>query len=283
MYKYIVVSPTYNRVSPMILRMCLDEGIDVYFGVRQEELDKGFYDVMNSCQHVHFISLGYGLHDIGETRKRLLEKCWDSYEYVVMIDDTISSILTDDGKGTKQCIEEIISRLDADPMKDLIACFEIHRKERKYSNVPADSKYFLETPLQGYVLCSDVLKKNNVSFVTRDISGYEDAALFVDIVKHGLVVASDSRYNMSGLLPDVPKEGGCHTDFEKKVEECHDFYNKKLESYIGSMYGYYLTKCYRNSIKSLCTYLLFDMDFFRKVLVINREKNKKIIDSKFMK
>lgn len=285
MKNYEVFIPTYNRKEPNCLALA-ELGLDITLCVRREAIQEHFYDHLDLKPHIKMLDCGPNLYDSGGTRIAIMEYCHKmGIKYAVMLDDPIDDVysrLYPEELGPQDVIEKAVDRLENDPLKEYCILFQFNRPERKYTNMPEDTKYFLGMPLQAFVVNVELAYKYGLQFGTRNDVGFEDEAFFIDSVKAGLITCSDADLMVSGGLPNVPKAGGSHANMgQETLEQKYDRLQQIFLKHIGPTYGVYLTKAYRSSIGGLCCYGLFDYAYFYEVLVRNREKNKEIIDSHF--
>lgn len=277
--------PTYNRKNPKILKMLeKDKNLVLSFCVRGELLDSGFYDDFKNNPQIELLNLGYGLTNLGHTRQRIMQYCKDKkIKYVTMLDDTLDDIydIIDMGKPISQILDEVIDRLENDPLKDLCVMYQFHRPERKRCISDKEhKKYFVCCPVQAFTINVDKAFEYGLTFKSYDEAGSEDEAFFVDTLKKGLITCSNTNVNISGDIAAVRKEGGTH-ESDDILENIADYRETKLAQYAGEMYGVYYTKRYRTNIGCLFSMATFDYDYFYDVLISRREQNKKIIDSEF--
>lgn len=281
---YNIAVPTYKRKNPKIFNMLKDENIKITLFVREEELQSGFYnDIKND--RVEIISIGTDVIDLGDTRQRILQYYIDNnIKYCIMFDDVIENIYdtSDQTKTISQCIEECVNRLENDELKDLCIFYQFHRENLKRCiSDKNNKKYFICCPFQALIINTEIAKKYNIKYHTfSKIGAAEDEAIFADSLKAGLITCGNTKICIEGKMPCVKSDGGTHVN-ENDTEYKADYVQGLLDKYIGPMYGVYCTKKYRSNIKCMYAFANFDYDYFYSVLIEQRDKNKKIIDSKF--
>lgn len=283
--KFGLFTLSYKREYPSILQMLKkDEHLVLHMCVRPDELANGYYDHLKDIPNLKLIGLREGLTDSGETRAAVMQYAYDNgFDFAAIFDDTISNLYDsrDEHKSISQCLFDCVERLENDPLSEYCITFQFHRKERKYTNVSDDSKYFVGMPLQCCIINVKKSFEHGINFKSGKVCGFEDAAFFIDTIKEGLITCSDTNYLVEGQLPNTKKKGGSHPEGEQ-IESRYDIQQEKFMKYVGNMYGVYLTKAYRKSIGELVSYGLFDYAYFKYVLVDERELNQKIIDTRFM-
>lgn len=287
--------PTYKRKNPLILEMLQkDKTLTINLCVRREELESGFYDDLKSNAQINIVDLGYNLTELGLTRKRIIDYCIaNDIRYCFMFDDGISSV--DDSEhpsySISQVFNNIIDIMQNDEYSENVVGFTFV-KRRFIDNVTgkyvtkrnrhlADRNYFLT--YAGQAVCLDTYKLNehHISYHSLDEVGFEDAAMLGDTIKAGLIWCSRKSISIDGVIPNVQKPGGSHSD-NFKIETKYDKHNKLCIDYLNMM-GIYLVKKYEGYMSSYCSFIKWDFDYFNDVLVTYRKQNSKIIKSKFKK
>lgn len=278
--------PTYKRQSPKILKMLdKDENLEMTFVVRKSDYDVGYYDKLKLINRLHFLPIE-NVHDAGETRAEIMKKAKEEgIKYCIMFDDGLDTLYceNDSSKSISQCLQDCVNRLENDRLKDLCIIYEFYRKSRHYSNMPLTSKYFLENPIQAFIINTELAFKEGLNFKSNSIVGFDDEAFFIDTLKHGLITCSDSSYVIDGVLPGVKKEGGVHEGQFEQTEALRTSKFAKLTlNYTGRMYGVYQTKRYRRTIGLCIPCTQFDMNYFYRTLVEKRKENEEVIKSNFL-
>ena len=112
MKNWAVCIDTYNRKEPLSLSMLdKDKTLELFYFVRQEEIDKHFYDDFCKSNRTHVISLGYGLHELGLSRQLTLQWCKNNHvQYCFMMDDGIVDV--NDSMHQQLSISDVIEEID---------------------------------------------------------------------------------------------------------------------------------------------------------------------------
>lgn len=290
MREYEICIPTLNRLDPLCFNL-LEENADICLNmfVRQELLDRGFYDSWKPLTRVNIVSLGYGLEELGETRERIMDWCRaHKVKYCLMLDDGVKRVYLDDNvRGVNDVVSRAISRLERDSFGDKcigmtlckiyayngdkrIVCPSTHRRE-----------YFMNLPTQAVLLNVERVSKAGLHYRSLKQVGFEDCAFFVDAVKKGCVYASDDAFLFDAVVPNAKKIGGSHANLDYDLEAKYDAQMKRCFEYIGPMYGVHMEKRYRKYADCLLTMIVFNLDYFYEVLISEPEKNRKIVEKRF--
>ena len=275
--------PTYQRLDMKALNLLKDKDIKLNFCVRGECLDSGFYDSLAEqlCnKQVSFINLGYNIIDLGDTRQRILNYCFNhNIRYCVMFDDTVSDVYNlDYNKSISECIEECIEQMKENQTLNIMYAFS--HENRKHHAQDINTRYFLHCPAQAFIIDTFLAEKHNITFKPLSVCGIEDMAFFIDTLKEGLLTCTNRQINIIVETTLKAKKGGTHTDGYSVEKKC-DIYNTGLAKYAGEMYGVYFTKRYRHQIEDYACFAAYDYDYFIDVLIKYRHENQNIIDSKF--
>lgn len=290
--KWGLFVPTYKRKEPLILQMLhKDLNLVINLCVRHEELENGFYDHLKDNKRVNLIDLGTGLKNLGDTRQRIIDYCKENrIDYCCMFDDcicdvydkTLSNSITD---TLRNCIFSMATAKYAEYIVGYsfvkLRYFDTKTGElkvKKNHNLK-DEQYFVSYPGQAIILNVNLLSKYDINYHSLDEVGFEDAALFGDTVKAGLIWSGNVNVGIDGAVPNVPKAGGSHHD-NFDVEVKYDKHNRMTYNYLNMM-GVHIAKQYRAYADSFISFLVWDFDYFRDTLVTHREENKKIIESHF--
>lgn len=290
--KWGLFVPTYKRKEPLILQMLdIDSKLVINLCVRHEELESGFYDHLKDNNRIELIDLGTGLKNLGDTRERIINYCKENrYDYCCMFDDCIFNVHErDSSKSIVDTLQNCIVRMASANYAEYIVGFSFVKlryldtktgelKLKRNHNLK-DEQYFVSYPGQAVILNVNLLSKHNINYHSLDEVGFEDAALFGDTIKAGLVWLGDIHVGIDGAVPNVPKPGGSHHD-NFDVEKKYDKHNKMTYDYLNMM-GVHISKQYRDYADSFISFLVWDFDYFRDVLVTHRKDNKKIIESHF--
>ena len=291
MKEYAICIPTYKRKNPLCLKLLeQDKSIELNLFVRQELLDEKYYDDLAKIERVNIIDLGKGLHELGETRSKIMKWCRShSIRYCVMLDDGVYKLYNKRIKGERQihdCIMSMINRLKSENAYFVGASFG--KAEAMYcDNTTIDissnikQRYVLaNVPTQAVLLDTNRCLLHHLRYKSLDEVGFEDCAFFIDALKKKCLYASDPSWQFAAIIPNAVKEGGSHennTDLERK----YDIQMKRCKEYIGNIYGVTMEKRYRRYAQSMLTMIEIDCDYFLEVLVYAPEENAKIIADKF--
>lgn len=287
---YQIFVPTYKRSSPAILKMLdADSAIIINFCVRDEEWNNKAYTKIKGKygRRVNFINLGKHIHDIGETRRRILKYAQQqNIMYCVMIDDGITNFIDTNKKELtiEECIFTSVAALDYyNEKKECKAiAYTFRRKEDKFVGVESNDRVCCGIMQQAYIISCKLAEQYNISFKSLKKVGFEDAAFMLDAFKAGLCTISTPGVFMEGKAPNVIQKGGNHVDTDVgRFAKSYDEKSKRLSKYIGKMYGVSFEKKYRKRYLTHVTYCIVNYAYFREVLTTNREHNELLINSKF--
>ena len=273
--------PTYKRKYFKALELLNDKNIRLNLCVRHSEIENNFYSHLYDNHQIAFVDLGNDIHDIGDTRERIIMFCQaHNIQYCIMLDDTVSDIyyLNDTSVSPSTCLQLCIEQMKKN--QDLNIMFALSTEQRKHHAQNINTEYFLHCPAQGFIIDTYLCQKYNINFHSLKIVGSEDMAFFIDTLKAGLLTCTNRNINMIVETTLKQKSGGTHTD-KYSVERKSDIYTSNLRKYVGNMYGVYFTKRYRHQIESQCCFTAFDYDYFIDVLIKYRHENQQIIDDKF--
>lgn len=280
--------PTHGRQEPKSLRLLnTDPSLELYYFIREEESD--LYWRLRSKERVHVISLGTGLHELGETRERIMQWCRDkSIDYCIMLDDGVISLNRDYTVATTSItLDEFIATFEQHDMSDfVVGCsfvkkFALNDDDRLIKlDVPKPRDYLMNVPTQAVMLDVKKCAKYDLHYKSLDEVGFEDCAFFVDALKKGLIFASNANICFSAIIPNCKKIGGSHSANEN-LERKYDIQMQRCMKYIGNIYGVQMQKRWRNYAQSMLTMIEIDCDYFYEVLVKNRGANAQIIKDGF--
>lgn len=279
---YEVYVPTHGRKRPAIVEMLTkDENLRLIFCVREEVIDL-YDDLKKEFEgRIEILNLGTDIHDLGETRRRILHMAENRCEYCIMLDDGLTDIR--DKYNQYDSISDCIGCAIKMMLSEDAFCYTFFREGNRFLGVSDDDKYFVGLPLQAFIIDTKKSKEHNIEFKPMSECGLEDVAFFIDSVKEAQIFISDQGIVIEGKLPNVVCAGGSHDThstkehFEKHRDEGH----KKLMEYIGPMYGVMLTKKYRPSLDQVLTYCRIDFEYFRDCLVYHEKENEQIVKNKF--
>lgn len=283
--------PTYKRKTFPVLNFLKDKDITLTLCVRSEEDDAGFYDNLKKLNRVKILRLGYGIKDIGETRRAILQHCIDNdIDFCPMFDDSVIRIATVDphmpANIIKHCIQNMLHSNDY----DITAGFGFVTR-RAYSNETTYREYHLQSmnefyfadfPSQAIILNVKVLKQHNIQYHNLQDKGLEDCVFVLDCLREGLIFKFNPSYRKDALAANMPKEGGNHVehDASSKVRQKYNVCSAKTFELYKDMMGIYPVGRYRGYLQGEMLLLGFDWSYFRDVLVYDREKNEQIIKDK---
>ena len=293
MHNWKLIVPTYGRKEPLILQMLdKDPNLTISFAVRPELDDDNFYDELKARDRVEVIRLPYGLHELGETRQAILDYCKNNdIDYCCMFDDGMINLvdMTNDKLTISDVIEKAINKIESGKYADITAGFSMFKRygyRNDGTSVLApdghikDRDYFVAFPMQAVILNMKVVNKYNLTYKSLDEVGFEDCAFFWDVIKQGLVFAGDKYIRIDGLIPNMKKNGGSHTEAQN-LEQKYDIQNKRCLNYVGNVYGVAYEKRYRSYANGLLSAIIWNLDYYYEVLCEKRELNQQIIDSQF--
>lgn len=283
--------PTYNKTEiPIVKMLDLDSNLEIVLCIRDEEKDK--YNVKTLVQdkiknRLNILNLGRNIHDLGETRKRIVQHCIDMNErFCIMLDDGLvdinnlaySNMTNHISTFLYDCRQEI----HLDELSDLIFAFTFRRKTDKFIGVSESDRYLCGLPLQAVIINVDCCRKNDLNYTSMSICGLEDTAFMIDGLKKGLITIGTVA-QIEGKLPNTLSKGGSHiqNESEEAFEFRRDIDNAKLRKYIGDIYGVEYTKKYRESLGFSLQYCRIDFEYFRDVLIKYRKHSKKLIETQF--
>lgn len=287
---YEICIPTLNRLDPLCFKL-LDANPNICLNmfVRQELLDKGFYDSWKALPRVNIVSLGYGLEELGETRERIMDWCRARrVKYCLMLDDGVSRVYYSDCQHELEfVIERAMNRLETDEFGDkcigMTLCKIFGYKDGKKCLCPKlpRRQYFNVIPTQAVLLDVERVSKAGLHYRSLKRVGFEDCAFFADAIKKGCVYAADDDIWFDAVVPNAKKIGGSHTNLDYDLEVKYDAQMLRCFNYIGPMYGVRMEKRYRGYADCLLTMIEFNLDYFYQVLIQEPEKNRKIIEKRF--
>lgn len=294
MKNWKICIPTYKRKKPLSLMLLdRDEKIELNYFVREEELESGFYDALQKIDRVNVISLGRGLHELGETRERIMQYCrQENVDYCVMLDDGVFNLdYTRCDLSISELFRRIENRIEKDKEKDRIVGFSLVKAVAKtlayekfvniypYACLSTQIDYLANVPTQAVILNVKQCEKYDLHYKSLDEVGFEDCAFFVDALKKGCLFASNIAYTFSAIVPNAKKEGGSH-EHTTSLELKYDTQMLRCRKYIGDIYGISIQKRYRKYADSQLMMIEIDCKYFREVLT-DLEHNQKIVDNQF--
>lgn len=273
---YNVYVPTYNRSTLQVFQMLSDPNVMITLCVRHEEAS-----IRRSSDRINILDLGEDIHDIGETRKRILQYSIDQGdEYCIMIDDQISDLyyLTDkhDYDHISKAFSKAIEMFD----HNKILIYGFWRQGSQFIGVDDLDVYFKGIPMQAVIIDNIVAKRHGIMYESMDVCGLEDMAFLIDGIRQGLVSVGGET-DVIGKIPNKIIAGGNHTMTVKEYEKRRDEDCEKLLKYSKLRYGICLEKKYRHSIGMSLAYVRLDFDYFRTVLVNERSNNLQTIKEMF--
>ena len=283
--------PTYKKKDIQILEMLKkDKKLVINLCVRPEEDDAHFYDFLKDQDRVNIIRLPYNLYDLGETRQAILDYCSEhNIKYCFQFDDGMTDVddldyLTDYDSRICSVFEHIVDIMEHDVFSEQLAGFtftkwnvlEAHPEQFK------DRPYFTFFASQAYCINVEFAKQHNIRYGRLDVDGFEDASFYGDTIKAGGIWAGRRNIIVKGCIPNKIKDGGNHVDQSmKQLEEKYDRCNMLTLKHLNYMMGVSLQKRYRSHIGGYMSFLIWDLDYFYKVMIVDRNKNMKIIEKRF--
>lgn len=219
--------PSYNRSNPIILKhLEIEPEVKIVLCIRREqyELYKHWED------KVYSIMLLDDVHEIGETRRQIIQKIGSTYDHIFLWDDDILKIdytlpsLTANGKPAMRRAGIVYHRPE-DRWTDLLKLWMYYmvkggRKDLAISSLlyrPYSWKMnYKDAPLQynNASCCQCVwlnlkfMREHNINYRPNYEVGVEDYALQFELMKAGgtSLVITDMMYECP---PINTKDGGC--------------------------------------------------------------------------
>ena len=288
--------PTYKKKNLTILRLIQqDKDIHLTLCVRRNEYESGFYDYLKDTLQVSFLLLD-NVHDIGETRQQILEYSMKHDKYCIMFDDTVLRLIDikDSSKLTSTILEESIKKLEKDELYDNIVIFSYIKNNivkvdedmlvltKKELIANDEEEYFAGFPCQVIILNNDIVKRHNLRYIDMECGGLEDTSFVANCLREGLIFKFCKTFRYDAEEVNIPKVGGNHTeasDYEK-VKIRYDLMHYRTYKIFKDMMGISMQARYKKYMKNQILFLSFDWDYYRKLLVYDRNKNQDIIDNK---
>lgn len=264
--------PTLGRKNPLILKMLdKDPSLEIDFFVRGEDYESGFYDELKQKDRVHVHSLGYGLHELGTTRKRILNWCEaNEVDFCCMFDDGIYNVEdTIWHTSISRTLTLACTKMINDQKWNKVIGFSFVKRyalqtsgEEKFVNVHSKNDwYFVNFPCQACIIDVQMAKRNKVSYKSLDDVGFEDAAFFIDSIKKGLIWIGRKNICIDGVVPNASKSGGSHSSSES-IEQKYDLQTSKCMNYIGDFPGVRIEKRWHNYMNANVAFIIYDLEYF---------------------
>ena len=219
--------PSYNRPDPVILKhLEVEPELKIVLCIRREQ-----YEMYKKWQgKVYSIMLLDNVHEIGETRQRIIENIGDSFDQIFMWDDdmlridyTLPSITS---KGTKAMRRAGVHfHRPEDRWTDLLKLWMYYMEDTKLSNIAISSPLYRPESwqlkyenapmkvnhnacIQCVWLNLKFMREHNINYHPNYICGNEDYALQFDIMSAGglAVTITDMLYECP---PINTQPGGC--------------------------------------------------------------------------
>ena len=226
MNEYIVTCLTYKRKQPKIFEMLKsDAKINIWFGVRREELESGYYDDWKSlpfADRIHFIPLD-DVVDAGDTRQKILDWCYvQGYKYVVQFDDTVRKIKNTqhDTWTTTTCIKYALAQMKDDPLNPI--GFEFVRRNMKIRKTR-------KAYIQAWIIDVQRLHDAGINFRTVKETGWDDFTFSWEVHNAGFYTITDPTLVRvaKSSYPWANEAGGTHVGEDMTVQAMIDKNNAK--------------------------------------------------------
>lgn len=206
-----IMCPTYKRKSPRILELMKKfPNDDIYFCVRKEEFEKGFYDEWKTNEHCKFILLE-GCSNIGNTRKKILEYCFEHNEkYITMLDDNVFDVICEGENSLNQIFEKVIDDERSDPYFDRVAAIRIPKKKARINK--SGTKNYSASVNLIFILDIEKIKLAGINFEDSLNCGHEDFVFAYELHMNGLcsVNSKIAKVRSRSCLPHLVTSGGTH-------------------------------------------------------------------------
>lgn len=277
--------PSHGKTRLPILKMLEDKDIRLIFCIRNEEI-ADYNRILLGKKNVKILNLGTGIHDIGETRRRIqyVSMFKNNEKYCIMFDDGISWLHSKSNPSLfpSRIIKRLIATSSSLKYADKLFALSFWKSGNNFLGVKKTDKYLAGMPLQAVILNNGVCLNNHLWYQSMDIVGLEDCAFMIDGLKKGLLTYCNQDYLLIGKHPNKLVKGGNHESIDKDAfEKERDESCKKLLEYEGPTYGLTSEKKYRKAVGAFVQYVRIDFEYFRNVLIDNRDINKKLIQSHF--
>lgn len=273
----IICCPTYRRKTPAILNLLAKYPSDkIYFFVRQEEFDSGFYDDWNIYPNAEIIPLK-NLTNIGNTRMAIIDYCKSSnIKYCTMLDDSVSDMVSLTGKTTLyEMIDDIIeNEILSDSFADKIAAVKI--PVRKPKTTKTGEKTYSSSLYRSVLIDVQKISEKSINYVDSKLCGHEDFVFAYELHINGLFSIVSDRCKSKGrpCLPGRTENGGTHQNSDvKTIESETNLKSEKSEEYLKNKYG--LLKKFKPISKFVLAKDNFTIicvhAFFKKEEILNNE------------
>lgn len=219
--------PSYNRPNPIILQhLDVEPDLKIVLCIRREQ-----YEMYKHWEgRVYSIMLLDNVHEIGETRKQIIEKIGDAYDHIFMFDDDVNRIdyvLPSVTSGGKQAMRRagIHYNRPEDRWTDLLKLWMYYLLEINNPNIAISSPLYRpnswhmknanapmkinnEACIQCVWLNLRFMRKHNINYRPNYECGNEDYALQFEIMSAGglAVTIVDMLYECP---PINSHPGGC--------------------------------------------------------------------------
>lgn len=238
MRDYIVTCLTYKRQSPKILKMLEnDPKLTIWFGVRREEYENGFYDDWKYNPQIQFLLLDNCV-DAADTRNKLLDAAYDmGVKYCVQLDDTVTSLSTRLSlrSSPTRAIEDAIDLIERNADKNVIGVEFMRRG--------GNTIKFHKTLIQAWVIDLRKWKESGVRFRPIAEVGWDDFVFSWELFNRGYCVMA--HYMLvriaKSTYPWANEPGGTHVGEQLTVDSCIAKNNERctktkrwLESYFDA-------------------------------------------------
>lgn len=281
--------PTYKRKNPKILSMLdKDEELEIYFFVRPEEDDVGFYNDLKSNDRIHIIRIPYGITELGLTRKAIVDHCIDNnIEYCCMFDDCIDNVvdMTNPSLSISEVFDKSIELLEHDKLSKYISIFTFTKLAyydktgqliKKYNHrIKDNEQYFVTYAGQAIIINIPLIKKYGINYRSMKDIGFEDACFLGENCKAGLICLGRKYIGIEGDIPNSNKEGGSSAIISNRALHYYEK-NLKVLKFLH-MYGIYLVESYEPYC-GRCSFISWDFNYLRNVLCVYRQQNSVVIN-----
>ena len=278
--------PSYNRPNPILLeRLSKEPELKIVLCIRREQ-----YDMYKHWEgKVYSIMLLDNVHEIGETRQRIIENIGDSFSHIFLFDDDVQELdylipsLTRGGKEamrTSKLVNEYIPRytdvlklwlyyisLMNEP-KTTISCPLYRPDSWHMKNKDAILSFNSGDCKQAVWLNVYNMRQYNINYKPNYIVGTEDYALQFDIMNAGLVslVVTDLMYGCPAINSHP---GGCeNANGISDPNERYKWYFDHAKDYYGNHPGIRYTKSIRTKVDTV----KFNWKYWRKIYESNNSK-----------
>ena len=250
-----------------------DKLLKINLCVKSELDDNKIFDNLKNNSQINIIRLGYNLKTLGEMKQNIINYCnKNNYEFCPLFNDNIISLYSYDNEKIKcsELIKNSINLIKNDELNKYIAGFTFinQNKEKTIKSY----LYLSILPKGAYILNIKNIIKNNISFKSSNIYGFEEMNFFIDCLKNGLIFIDRVNYNFKDIY---------NIKETNKILKLTTTQTILSLNYISNIFGITVGYKYSKRLNEQHMYITPDLNYFRDVLVYNREKNKNIILNNF--